>query len=472
MAVVLAGLLAAPSARAAETTSTAPQVSDVQPGGGPVAGGNTVTIRGTGFTGATRVRFGLFNPATTFTVVDDTRIDAVAPPSPGPVDQKKNVNVLVSTPAGTSAAWYEAWYDYYPAPPEVRTVDPARGPGTEFHAIELCGDDLKLVTSIHLGSTTPDFTYSPWTGCITVSRYPGEFGTFEFVLATGGAWDDLATGKTFTAYNPTMPAVNDISPTTGRDLGGTGVWIAGSALSGTTAVRFGTTPATSFTVVSDTSIYAVAPPLTAKLTYAVFVETPLGTSPKGPPGSWYSPWTTASSVEGIAPNRGPAAGGDVITITGTGFTGATEVRFGTANPSPSFTVVSSTQIDAVAPPTPGHWGQDTLATVFVTTPGGTSGARPAAWYRYEAGPPQVSDLTVAHGPATGGTQLRILGRGFTGATAVRFGQQPATAVQVVSDKRIDVTSPVHTPGTVVNVFVETPRGTSPHGAPSFFWYDP
>ena len=53
-------------------------------------------------------------------------------------------------------------------------------------------------------------------------------------------------------------------------------------------------------------------------------------------------------MTGISPTSGPAAGGTVVTITGTSFTGATSVSFGGAAAA-SFTVISPTTITATSP---------------------------------------------------------------------------------------------------------------------------
>ena len=83
-----------------------PTVASILPSGGPAAGGTTVTIRGSGFTGATQVIFGgsvargnsgSGGPAASFTVVSGSRMTAVSPPGSGTVD------VTVVTPAGASA---------------------------------------------------------------------------------------------------------------------------------------------------------------------------------------------------------------------------------------------------------------------------------------------------------------------------------------------------------------------------------
>ena len=75
-----------------------------------------------------------------------------------------------------------------------------------------------------------------------------------------------------------VPAVTSISPAAGDTSGGTSVTITGIGFSGATAVAFGSTPAGSFTVVSDTSITAVSPAGTTGATVDVTVTNYLGTS--------------------------------------------------------------------------------------------------------------------------------------------------------------------------------------------------
>ena len=61
-----------------------PGISSLSPTSGPAAGGTFVTIRGTAFTGATRVRFGAVD-APAFSVIDATTIVALSPPGAGQV---------------------------------------------------------------------------------------------------------------------------------------------------------------------------------------------------------------------------------------------------------------------------------------------------------------------------------------------------------------------------------------------------
>ena len=55
------------------------------------------------------------------------------------------------------------------------------------------------------------------------------------------------------------------------------------------------------------------------------------------------------TISTINPSQGPTTGGTTVTLTGTGMTGSTAVRFGSTNAT-SFTLNSATQITAVSPP--------------------------------------------------------------------------------------------------------------------------
>ena len=79
------------------TPATAPTITLLNPNTGPVSGGTSVVIIGSGFTGAKDVKFGA--NAAEFTVDSDAQISATSPASTttGPVA------VAVTTPAGSAA---------------------------------------------------------------------------------------------------------------------------------------------------------------------------------------------------------------------------------------------------------------------------------------------------------------------------------------------------------------------------------
>jgi hypothetical protein len=87
-------------------TPSTPLVNALRSRGGPVTGATTVVITGTGFTGASAVRFGTVD-ATSFAVDSDSQITAVSPAhDPG------KVNVTVVAPAGTSPANPVTLFEY------------------------------------------------------------------------------------------------------------------------------------------------------------------------------------------------------------------------------------------------------------------------------------------------------------------------------------------------------------------------
>ena len=99
-----------------------PNVTDVDPNGGLITGGEEVVITGTSFTGATEVTFG-GTPATSFTVDSDTQITAIAPMhAPG------NVQVMVIKGSWESADTSADDYTYVEPPPT--TAAPATEPPT------------------------------------------------------------------------------------------------------------------------------------------------------------------------------------------------------------------------------------------------------------------------------------------------------------------------------------------------------
>jgi hypothetical protein len=84
----------------------------------------------------------------------------------------------------------------------------------------------------------------------------------------------------------------------------------------------------------------------------------------------------APAVTGVSPASGSVAGGDTVTVTGSGFTGATGVSFGTVAAS-NLIPVSDTQLTVTSSPAAAG-----TVDVTVTTPAGTSAATPADQFTY------------------------------------------------------------------------------------------
>ncbi|RAI97055.1 S-layer family protein [Paenibacillus pabuli] len=256
------------------------------------------------------------------------------------------------------------------------------------------------------------------------------------------------------------PTITSVSPTSGPTTGGTTVTLNGTNLNGATAVKFGATAATSYTVNSATQITATAPAGSAG-TVDVTVTTPGGTSTTSAADQYT--YIAAPTITSVSPTWGPTSGGTTVTLTGTNLTDATAVKFG-ATEATSYTVNSATQITATAPA-----GSAGTVDVTVTTPGGTSTTSAADQYTYIA-MPTITSMSPTSGPTTGGTTVTLTGTNLTDATAVKFGATEATSYTVNSATQITATAPAGSAGTV-DVTVTTPGGTSTTSAANqFTWF--
>ena len=109
---------------------------------------------------------------------------------------------------------------------------------------------------------------------------------------------------------------------------------------------------------------------------------------------------TAPTVSGVSPDVGATAGGTAVTITGSGFSGASRVQFGSVAAA-SFTVASAMSITATSAPAAAG-----TVDVTVTTGGGTSVTSPADDFTFVA--PEVwTGATELGGAPMGGSPHAI-----------------------------------------------------------------
>ncbi|MBK6722222.1 MAG: IPT/TIG domain-containing protein [Acidobacteria bacterium] len=269
---------------------------------------------------------------------------------------------------------------------------------------------------------------------------------------------NAADGTDIGAYEAPLsgPTVTAVNPTSGSVIGGNSVTITGTGFTGVTGVTFDGNACTSVNFVSDTEINCTAPAHSAG-SVSVLVSTPGGTNG---PNLLYT-YVAAPTVTAVNPASGPTAGGTVVTLTGTNFTGTIAVTFGTTAAT-TFTVDSPTQITATSPARTAG-----IINVRVTTAGGTSAVAVANRFTYVA-PPTVTLLNPTSGSALGGNAVAIGGTNFTGATSVMFGATSA-AFTFNNASSITATAPAGSAGTV-NVTVTTPGGTSATAAANQYTY--
>jgi uncharacterized repeat protein (TIGR03803 family) len=160
-----------------------------------------------------------------------------------------------------------------------------------------------------------------------------------------------------------------------------------------------------------------------------------------------NPATPILSIDSFTPAGGPT--GTRVMLAGTGFTGTTQLTFGSgaaALPAP-FVVVSDSVVSALVPA-----GAQTSA-LGVTAPRGTTYS-PVLFYLQ----PEIDSITPSSGRV--GTGVTLLGAHFDGITSIVFGGgAPATKYTYVTsgDAAIDVIVP---PGAKSGAIVVTNPGGS------------
>lgn len=207
------------------------------------------------------------------------------------------------------------------------------------------------------------------------------------------------------------PSIESFTPRAGR-LGDT-IVIKGTNFTGVSAVSFGNANAASFIVESDVTIKAV---LGNGASGDVSVTTASGNAKDT--GFIYLP-----TIASFTPQSGGA--GTIVTITGIGFTGATNVSFGGAA-AVSFTVLSNTSITAVV-------GTGATGKLVITKADGTAVAVGDFTFIPTVAPIITSVTPVA---ADKGATITISGSHFSNNASendVYFGTIKATVVTATSN---------------------------------------
>ena len=288
--------------------------------------------------------------------------------------------------------------------PTVTSISPAIGPvGT---TVTITGTNLTGGTVVDFGTTAATNVTVVSSTEITATS-PAGTGMVNVTVTGPGGVSATSSATQFT-YS-TAPVVTGVIPGAAAAAGGTSVVITGINFTGATAVDFGTTPATHFTVNSATQITATTP--AGSGTVDVTVVTPIGTSATS--SADQVTYDGKPTITAVAPPNGALAGGTTVTITGTSLAGATAVNFGTK----AATIKSDTGTQIVVTSPAGTGTVD----ITVIDPGGTSATSSADKFTYVAPPTVATAASAAPSPVTGlTTNLSVLGADVSGESTLTY----------------------------------------------------
>jgi hypothetical protein len=244
----------------------APQVSAISPAHGTASGGTTVTITGTGLTGAQSVTFG-GTPGTNLTVTSDTSLTVTTPAG----TEGSTAPVVVTTPGGTSNSAGYLWADT----PHITSLSITTGTSKGGTRITITGAGFAGVTSVTFGGKPgTGLTVAGTTSLTVTTPAGGAEGKAVPVVVTGAGGTSNSIGYLWAD----TPHTTSVSPAQGTHNGGTKVTINGRNFAGVKAVTFGGKAGTHLAVPGAGTLTVTVPKGTKGAKVKVIITAADGTS--------------------------------------------------------------------------------------------------------------------------------------------------------------------------------------------------
>jgi hypothetical protein len=454
-------------------TTVIPSTISITPGLGfannvtPIGGAGNINILGSNFLTASSVNFTCDTAPMAVTYLPDAGGAFIA----GEFQVLNNAEIVVkplahapgvctvtvTTAAGTAsvkkigAQAFGNTFVYVNIPPNTAfannallSLSPVAGPVTGGTAVTVTTSNFLPIVPANAGLQVKlfvDDVLVPYTitgNNINFTTPAHAAGTVVVDVDVCNAENECLTtnGLSFTYFGG--PTITSLVPNNGPAVGGTVVTMTGTNFYAPMTVSVATLPA------------AVAPAVTINSTTSATFTIPAGNYVAG---SYNVTATTNSgsvtlpsgytinqpAITAVTPNNGPANGGNgPVVITGSNFTGATSVVFGTGAGNGGFTLApanftvngAGTTVTLTVPA-----GVYTPADVNVTVNVGTLTSTTLV-NGYSFNGPLVSAIVPSNGPATGNTAVTITGIGFTGSTQATVAGVVLTTFVVVNDTTI------------------------------------
>ena len=345
-----------------------PVVTSITPNFGQNNQVTHVVIAGTGFDATPSVRIG-DTECINETWINSSQIEADVPIGITPGDY----DVTVTNPDGQSGVlplpWPTGGYRVDEPALNVIGISPPMGLASDDTDIIIVGENIKSTATVDIGGTNcPVFRVVSSTCLQATVPDTIAAGLYSVTVDNNDGEPDNTLANAYTVVTtPTVSA--PIVPANGDANDTTAITINGSDFAYIPRVEIGTTPAARCTDVlfaSSNQLTASVPAGLAAGTYDVTVINPLDQS-----GAMALAYTVNDAPAGepvvlsVSPSTGMNDGEKAMTITGTGFTGATAVTVGT---TPCTDVIAGTDTVVTATVPAGLRVGD--YDVTVTTPSG------------------------------------------------------------------------------------------------------
>ena len=421
-------------------------ISSLTPAEGPVTGGQVITVAGTGFELGMTATLG----ATPITLagVSATSFTFVAPAEPAGTD-----HVAVTTSEGVSALTPTDEYTYGDLP-VISSIAPLEGPVGGGQTVTVTGSAFEDgMTATSNGTAVTPTAVSATSFTFTTPPEPA--GVVQIQVTTWAGASELTPADDYTYGD--LPAISSVSPAEGPVGGGQTVTVTGTRFEAGMTTTLGGVEMTpsGVTSTSFTFITPAEPAGLEQLQVTTWDGTSVLTSADD-----YS-YGNAPTIGSVTPEVGLVAGGQSVTVTGSGFAAGMTVTIGGVAVTP--TSVTPTSFTLIAPAESAG-----LVDIQVTTLDGTSALTAADEYTYGI-LPVISALTPSGGLVGGGQAVTVTGGGFTAGMTATVGGTTVTPLGA-SATSFTFTAPAEVAG-VVQVQVTTAFGASAFNAADEYTYE-
>lgn len=398
-----------------------PALESLSPTAGPTRGGTRVVLRGPNVGGGdSRTRrcvFGALGLTPARSLGPATAL-CTSPPRrtghEGPVEVTLALNLQdLSSPIN---------FTYY-APSRIGVLSPTTGP-SEGGTVVRVGGDFSSRGSEYACAFARDESRIPASvasqAALLCRVTPLLPGTYAVAVTLNGADFTDAGLTTFSTYEP--PLLLGISPSSGPLRGGTRLAVSGGGLFGGShsLCAFSGAKVAAASASSDAALVCISP-AARRGGSAQRVGLSLNGQQLLHSAAAFA-YFDEPTVTGLSPATGPLSGGTRVVLSGSALSGGSHsfCRFGSAPPVPLVPLLGSGNATCLAPPVEGivpHTPSFTLTLngqqyVEVDT---------SARFGYVANA-AISLVSPMHGPAEGGTLLRLSGGPFVGSDfRCRFG---------------------------------------------------
>jgi hypothetical protein len=337
---------------------------------------------------------------------------------------------LFAVGVGATAVFQQFTLTVTQVSPTVASFTPASA--ITGSTVTVTGTNFTGATAVKFGKLAAAFTVVSATQITAKVPNGAVAGTIAVTTAAG-------TAASSASFTPTL-SITTWGPTMGPY--GTNVTLHGVGFTTGSTVQFNGIAATAVKFLSAAGLVATVPPTATTGPVTVSnASTPIGTVSSV--GSYTVTPHVAPTITSFTPTSGIT--GTSVTITGTNFTAASSVKFGSLaapyTPQSATVIVAKVPAGAVARP------------ISVTTGVGTATSSTSFTPTLS-----ITSLSPSSGPA--GTVVTITGLGFTSTSSVKFNGSAATTVTFVSATQLNATVPATaTSGAVAVTNLKAPIGT-------------